>query len=107
MLTDARVEEAVGAQHDEAGIGPLNEVGQRIARCSALVDVRLLATQGSVAARGRSGTDGRFRLEAPPGRYRLEADYPAGPGRGCEAVDVVVEAGRYARADVSCDTGIR
>jgi hypothetical protein len=60
-----------------------------------------------VAARGRSAADGTFRLGAAPGRYRLEADYPSGPGRGCTSADVVVEPERFTHADVDCDTGIR
>jgi len=69
--------------------------------------VRVVRGDGTVAARGHSGTDGRFRVEVAPGRYRLEADYPAGPGRGCTPVDVAVEQGRLTHADVDCDTGIR
>ena len=49
---------------------------------------------------------GSFRLLAPPGDYRLVADWASGAG-GCRAVDVTVERGRFTHADVSCDTGIR
>jgi hypothetical protein len=70
-------------------------------------EVRLVRGDGTVAARARSGADGRWRVEVAPGRYRLEADYPAGPGRGCTPIEVTVEKGRFTPADVSCDTGIR
>jgi len=70
-------------------------------------EVRVVRGDGSVAARGHSGTDGKFRVEVSAGHYRLEADYPSGPGRGCSAVDVTVEAGRFTHADIDCDTGIR
>jgi hypothetical protein len=70
-------------------------------------EVRAVGADGSVAARAGSGADGRFRLELPAGRYRLEADYPAGPGRGCTPVDIVVDAQPLDHVDIDCDTGIR
>ena len=68
--------------------------------------LRLLRQDGSVAATGKSAADGTFRLAALP------AQLPAGgrlaePGRRLPPVDVTVEPGRVAHADVSCDTGIR
>jgi hypothetical protein len=70
--------------------------------------LRLLRSDGSVAATGKSAADGTFRFAAPPGKYQLVADYGSGGGPGgCAPVDVVIEDGRYTTADVSCDTGIR
>ena len=66
-----------------------------------------MRADGTVAAHANSDADGRFRVDAPLGRYRLEADYPSGPGRGCTPVDVVVDAGGFTHADIDCDTGIR
>jgi hypothetical protein len=66
-----------------------------------------MRADGSIAARGHSGSDGRFRIEVPTARYRLEADYPEGPGRGCTPVDVAVGVGGFTHADIECDTGIR
>jgi hypothetical protein len=68
--------------------------------------VRLLRKDGSVAATGKSGPDGGFRVAVAPGRYRLVADWPSRVG-GCARVEVTVERGRFTHADVSCDTGIR
>jgi hypothetical protein len=71
--------------------------------------LRLVRSDGSVAAAGKSNSDGTFRLAAPPGKYQLVVDYgsrPGGPG-GCPPVDVVIEPDHYTHADVSCDTGIR
>ncbi|HEV7863595.1 MAG TPA: hypothetical protein VGR20_12875 [Acidimicrobiia bacterium] len=68
--------------------------------------LRLLRPDGSVAATGKSGADGTFRLAVAPGSYRLVADWPSRIG-GCGPVDVTVERGRFTHADVSCDTGIR
>ena len=70
-------------------------------------EVRAVRADGSVAARARSGADGRFRLEVPAGRYRLQADYPSGPGGGCAPVDIVVESRALDHVDIDCDTGIR
>jgi hypothetical protein len=70
--------------------------------------LRLVRSDGSVAATGKSAADGTFRFTAPPGKYQLVADYGSGGGPGgCAPVDVVIEDGRYTSADVSCDTGIR
>lgn len=68
--------------------------------------VRLLRKDGSVAAAGKSGADGSFRMLAAPGSYRLVADWPSRVG-GCGPVEVTVDYGRFSYADVSCDTGIR
>jgi hypothetical protein len=68
--------------------------------------LHLLRKDGSVAARGRSGSDGRFTIAVAPGSYRLVADWPSRVGH-CAPVEVTVEQGRFTRADMSCDTGIR
>ena len=68
--------------------------------------LRLVRKDGSVAATGKSGPDGSFRMAAAPGSYRLVADWPSRIG-GCAPVDVTVEQSRFTSADVSCDTGIR
>jgi hypothetical protein len=86
---------------------PVERVDQPCPPRPVETDVRVMRADGSIAARGRSGTDGRFRIEVPPARYRLEADYPEGPGRGCTPVDVAVDVGGFTHADIDCDTGIR
>ena len=62
---------------------------------------------GSEVAAGRSGPDGKFRLDAPPGHYTLTADYGAGRVGGCPPTAVDVSRGHYAHVDLECDTGIR
>ena len=71
--------------------------------------LRLVRSDGTVAANGKSDADGKFRFAAPPGKYQLVADYGSGAGGpgGCPPVDVLIERDRYTFADVSCDTGIR
>ena len=68
--------------------------------------LRLVRKDGSVAATGKSGPDGSFRITAAPGTYELVADWPSRVG-GCGPVEVTIERGRWSYADVSCDTGIR
>ena len=68
--------------------------------------LRLLRKDGSVAATGKSSSDGSFRMVVEPGSYRLVADWPS-PVGGCGPVEVTVEYGRFTSTEVSCDTGIR
>jgi hypothetical protein len=58
---------------------------------------------GKVVARGRTGADGRFRIDVAPGAYVVTAQ----AGMSCELMDVTVTADTYALVDVPCDTGIR
>jgi hypothetical protein len=68
--------------------------------------LHLLRKDGSVAATGKSVSDGSFRMIVAPGSYRLVADWPSRIG-GCGPVEVTVEYGRFTDTEVSCDTGIR
>ena len=68
--------------------------------------LHLLRKDGSVAATGKSSSDGSFRMIVAPGSYRLVADWPSRIG-GCGPVEVTVEYGRFTYTEVSCDTGIR
>jgi hypothetical protein len=68
--------------------------------------LRLLRKDGSVAATGKSYSDGSFRMIVAPGSYRLVADWPSRIG-GCGPVEVAVDYGRFTYTEVSCDTGIR
>ena len=72
--------------------------------------LRLVRSDGSVAATGKSDENGKFHFAAPAGQYRswwpTTARAWAAPG-GCPPVDVVIEPDRYSYADVSCDSGIR
>lgn len=73
-------------------------------------DIQLVRPNGSVAAEGRAGSDGRFSVPLPPGSYTVRATTPTpGPGRGCQAepVQVTVVARSVVSVAVSCDTGIR
>ncbi|HUQ64406.1 MAG TPA: hypothetical protein VM121_11685 [Acidimicrobiales bacterium] len=72
-------------------------------------DIRLLRS-GRVVATARAGSDGRFRIVVPPGRYEVGASPgPIGIPTPCTAnpspVRVVPFA--FAQVDVHCDTGIQ
>ena len=85
---------------------PVQRADQPCADRPVETTLRLLRKDGSVAATGKSGADGSFRIAVAPGSYRLVADWPSRVG-GCAPVDVTVEQGQFTHADVSCDTGIR
>jgi hypothetical protein len=85
---------------------PDSQTAATCAPVALATTVRLVDGQGATAASGRSSDDGSYRIAVPPGRYMVEAQ-ASSPGRGCQPVRVQVVAGRWARADVSCDTGIR
>lgn len=74
--------------------------------------IQLARADGTVAAQGDAGSDGRFALTVTPGRYTVNAaSGPPAPavGRGCAATpaQVALAAGATATVAVSCDTGIR
>jgi len=71
-------------------------------------EIRLVRRNGSVAAEGEAGSDGRFLIRVRPGRYAVEAT-TSSPGRGCEATpsEITVTARTLVDVAVSCDTGIR
>jgi hypothetical protein len=65
-------------------------------------------SDGSVVARLRAGSDGRFSVTLAPGRYRVIARPASGTLPTCPtAVKATVRSGRYARVAIDCDSGIR
>jgi hypothetical protein len=60
---------------------------------------------GAVVARGVAGNDGRFVINAAPGRYTLSASSPN--AMSCSPQQVTVTAGQFTDVHVDCDTGIR
>jgi hypothetical protein len=72
------------------------------------VVVRVLGSDGETVAEATSGSDGRFELALPPGRYSLEAVVgPDGPGMFAKPVEVTVSAGTFVDVVVPVDSGIR
>lgn len=68
--------------------------------------VQLRTLDGTIAAAATTGPDGTFRLSARPGRYELRIDvvglYPR-----CEPASVTVRQGKFSRAVLRCDSGMR
>ncbi|WP_077490431.1 carboxypeptidase-like regulatory domain-containing protein [Sinomonas mesophila] len=62
--------------------------------------------RGGAVASTRSDSSGRYALDLPPGSYVLVVGAASGWPH-CPDTPVTVERGSAARADVSCDTGIR
>ncbi|MEA3136857.1 MAG: hypothetical protein QOC71_1138 [Thermoplasmata archaeon] len=64
--------------------------------------------QGKVVERFSTNAHGEFRVAVAPGEYSIRND-PASDNLPYCAVQgpITVEAGRFTKADVSCDTGIR
>ena len=91
--------------------GPVAPVCRAGTPCTApAVGVRLLFSRGGVVRGGAVTTAlGRYRITLQPGVYSITlARTIAGrPGFLHEPLTVRVVAGRYRRADVSIDTGIR
>ena len=92
-------------------IGPTCPVERPGSACPPVpfdATVRVLSG-GEVVATGRSGSDGEFRIDVPPGTYTVDAQ-PSTSGGIAHAspVDgVVVRAGAFTRVDLSFDSGIR
>ena len=61
---------------------------------------------GASIARATADEDGKFRVDVAAGVYNVGVDVD-GPLPRCSQIRVVVTAGKPARADVDCDTGIR
>lgn len=72
----------------------------------AVARVQLLALDGAVAAETTTGPDGAFRLAVSPGRYELRVDVPSLYPR-CERMAVTVRKGKFLRATLRCDSGMR
>ena len=68
--------------------------------------VQLRTLDGTIAAAATTGAGGTFRLSARPGRYELRIDvvglYPR-----CEPASVTVRQGKFSRAVLRCDSGMR
>ena len=67
----------------------------------------LVNDAGDEVAAVTSGTDGRFEVELPPGRYELRPGPVDGLMGIAPPMDVTVQIGQPAEVTLSYDTGIR
>jgi hypothetical protein len=69
-------------------------------------EVIVVTRGGEEVARGRSGSDGRFRIAIEPGNYVVTA-LVAANAMFAKPVDVTVAPGEFVQVNVPLDTGIR
>ena len=85
--------------------GPVRPVCVASLPCSAPAShVVLTFRRGALVRATRTGADGRYRIDLPPGRYAVTL---APGGLRSSPGSVVVPRGRIAVANFSIDTGIR
>ena len=87
--------------------GPIMPVCRVGVPCDAPAQVTLVFTRaGTVVARTRSDSQGRYRIAIPPGYYVVRTQPRIGFG-AMRPVNVHVRAGHFDHLDFSIDTGIR
>jgi len=89
-------------------VGPTLPVCQFDQPCDRPAEAEVEAVSratGTVAGRTTSDSAGHYAMALAPGDYTVSARTSS--AMRCSSVDVTVEAGRYATADIQCDTGIR
>ena len=99
---------AFGGLHGVVTRGPITPVCQIGKPCSepAVGSVLVFSRNGTVAARVRTGTAGRYSVSLPPGFYAVRLSPPQHIG-GLKPTQVRVRTGLSSRLDFSIDTGIR
>ena len=68
--------------------------------------VLVFSRSGTVVARTRTGTDGRYTIALRPGRYAVRTNR-TGFERAVRPAAITVPTGRFARVTFRIDTGIR
>jgi hypothetical protein len=92
-----------GGLHGIVSRGPITPTCVQGQPCSAPARALMLSFSqgGSVVARAKTGDDGSYRVDLPPGTYFVMGPQPVRPQH------VIVSAGRFRRVDFSIDTKIR
>ena len=91
-------------------LGPLCPVEQADSPCPdkpIAAEISVKAVSGQGFADGRSGADGHYRIDLPPGVYMVTA---RGIGQSLQvgkAVSVTVRTGEFTHLDLMVDSGIR
>ena len=95
--------------HGTVSVGPTCPVERADEPCPpqpVTATVHATNESGEEIATTQSGSDGRYSIALPPGRYVLTATtgsaYPY-----CDPTEIEVPPARDIVADISCDTGIR
>jgi hypothetical protein len=71
-------------------------------------DLTILDLLGEEVARGKSGADGIFRIDLPPGEYVLvpEQPFPDLPPFA-SPIEFEIKPGEYIELDIRYDSGVR
>jgi hypothetical protein len=91
-------------------LGPLCPVERADSPCPdkpIASEISVTAASGQGFADGRSGADGRYRIDLPPGVYTVTA---RGIGQSLQvgkAVSVTVRSSEFTHLDLMVDSGIR
>jgi hypothetical protein len=84
---------------------PVEVAGEPCAPRPVEAEIDARDRNGRTIAETTSSADGRYRIGVPPGNYTLVVVTSTFPQ--CPETPVIVKFGGPARADISCDTGIR
>jgi hypothetical protein len=89
--------------------GPTTPVCQVGKPCSepAVGVVLVFSRNGSVVARVRSGTGGRYSISLRPGSYAVRTAVQSRIGSGMKPASILLRRVRTERVDFAIDTGIR
>ncbi|MFM9864850.1 MAG: carboxypeptidase-like regulatory domain-containing protein [Micropepsaceae bacterium] len=90
-------------------LGPIMPVCQVGVPCDGVykgATVVLRTPGGQVVKRATADDKGAFWMDAPTGRFDVAVDVE-GMLPSCTPVPVLVEAGKTARVEIECDSGIR
>ena len=85
--------------------GP-SKLGEDDSAPMANVSFRVEAA-GATVTTFKTDAKGYFKVDLPPGRYRVRIEQPLMKGRGCALSDVEVTAGLFKKVHLDCDSGMR
>ncbi len=85
---------------------PVEQAGHPCRPKPVLGEVQARATGGGVIGEARTSGQGFYKLALRPGTYTLEV-ITGGLLPRCPPTEVTVSPGKWAAADITCDTGIR
>jgi hypothetical protein len=86
--------------------GP-QRIGESAHAPMAAAAVQVRNADGKVVARAVADESGHFTIAVPAGQYSVEVDVGNAALPRCAVVDVIVQEGQLAQADIDCDSGMR
>jgi hypothetical protein len=86
---------------------PVQRVGSPCPDEPIAADISVTDPSGKLAATGRSGPDGGYRISLSPGTYVVTAKRSGSNFQAAKPVTVRVAAGAFTPLDIEVDSGIR